>query len=291
MTIDRVVFGDNQFFGINHRSVQKAQELSERFATIDAIMELYDEAFDTGIEAVMLNSNRFAGPICDRFRDAPERYGHLRWYPSIPYPHKYAALVAEHGIGGALKETVKSAGTAKSMAGGIATGGWGVMTKNASRLMRALVDMEMAAFRGLDIRVVFLQNVITDLMLGFGSGEMFVEFAKHVRDKYDAQPGFLTQNLPLLARRLEEWEVGPSVICASINRRGYLMSPDREAYEEYLGNLRSPDITVMAMSVLASGAIPPREAIEYVSGLGVDSVVFGASRRAHIEQTLGLLSS
>ena len=59
--IDRIVFGDNQFFGINHMSQDKAQERAERFAKLDNIMAVYDHAIEAGIEGIMLNSNDRAG--------------------------------------------------------------------------------------------------------------------------------------------------------------------------------------------------------------------------------------
>jgi hypothetical protein len=44
------------------------------------------------------------------------------------------------------------------------------------------------------------------------------------------------------------------------------------------------------MSVLASGAIAPREAIEYVAGLGnIGTIVFGASSRGHIQETRAII--
>jgi hypothetical protein len=44
------------------------------------------------------------------------------------------------------------------------------------------------------------------------------------------------------------------------------------------------------MSVLASGAIAPREALEYVCGQPqIQSIVFGASSRANIRQTKALI--
>jgi hypothetical protein len=44
------------------------------------------------------------------------------------------------------------------------------------------------------------------------------------------------------------------------------------------------------MSILASGAIAPEEAIEYVCGLkAIESIVFGASTRAHIQRTKELI--
>ena len=48
----------------------------------------------------------------------------------------------------------------------------------------------------------------------------------------------------------------------------------------------------IAMSVFASGTIPPREAIEYVCGLpNLQSIVFGASSRQHIEHTREMICS
>lgn len=286
--IDRIVFGDNQFFGINHMSQDKAQAQAERFADLDAIFNVYETAFDAGIRAVMLNSNARAGEICDRFRARKSEYPELAWYPSIPYPHKYANLVAEKGMVGALHSVLMSDGAGSAM-GKIAQGGLAVMSMDAVRMMKILVDQEMSAFKGLDVRVVFLQNVVVDLILGFGVAEPFIEYANHVRKKYGAYPGFITQNMPLLRQRLMEWGVHDVVICSSVNKIGYMMSPGREAYEATLAGNNGTDYAMMAMATLASGAIPAPEAYEYVNQLNLQSVVFGASSRGNIEQTTKLI--
>lgn len=286
--IDRVVFGDNQFFGINHMSLDKAQAQAERFAELDAIFEVYDYAFDAGVRAVMLNSNARAGEICDRFRANKSKYGQIAWYPSIPYPHKYANLVAEKGMVGALQSVLMSEGSMSAL-GKIASGGLAVMSMDAVRMMKMLVDQEMTAFKGLDVRVIFLQNIVVDLMLGFGVAEPFIEYCNHIRKKYGVYPGFITQNLPLLRQRLIEWGIRDVVICASINKIGYVMSPSREAYEQVLAENDGSDYAVMAMATLASGAIPAPEAYEYINNLNLQSVVFGASSRGNIEQTVKLI--
>ncbi len=41
--IDKVIFGDNQFFGINHMSQEKAQQLSEKFHDIKNIYKDSDD--------------------------------------------------------------------------------------------------------------------------------------------------------------------------------------------------------------------------------------------------------
>jgi len=37
--MDRIIFGDNQFFGINHMSEEKAQAQAERFKDVSALLK------------------------------------------------------------------------------------------------------------------------------------------------------------------------------------------------------------------------------------------------------------
>lgn len=288
--IDRIVFGDNQFFGINHMSQDKAQAQAERFADLDSIFAVYDHAYNAGIRGIMLNSNDRAAAICERFKAQSSRYRDLRWYPSIPYPHKYASLVSEKGMVGALNEVLFADG-AKSALGKMARGGLAAVTFDAVRMMKMLVDEEVAIYRGLDVRVVFLQNIVTDLILGFDIAEPLVEYCEHIRKKYGALPGLITQNLPYLRQKLIEWGISDVVLCASVNKIGYLMSPDVATYEATLAENDGNRYPVMAMSTLASGAIPAPEAYGYINQLNVQSVVFGASSPGNIRQTVDLIDA
>ncbi len=48
----------------------------------------------------------------------------------------------------------------------------------------------------------------------------------------------------------------------------------------------------MAMSIMASGAVSPREAIEYVAKQkNILSIVFGASSRKNIEETKRIIEA
>ncbi len=286
--IDRIIFGDNQFFGINHMSQDKAQERAERFAKLENVMAVYDHAIEAGIDAIMLNSNDRAKGICDAFRANPAKYGHLKWYPSIPYPHKYAAMVNDKGMVGAVQEILFAKG-AKSALGKMARGASAVLTLDPFKLMKMLIDEEMAIYDGLDTRVVFLQNIIVDLMLGYDVPDPFVAYCEYIRERYGAWPGLITQNLPFLRAKLGEWGIEGVVICASINKIGYLMSPGVSEYEALLATNDGSKYPVMAMSTLASGAVPAPEAYDYINRLNIQSVVFGASSPGNIKQTVSLI--
>lgn len=287
--IDRIVFGDNQFFGINHMSQEKAQQLSEQFFHTENILKVYDIAFQNGIEAVMLNSNDRAKEICDYFRENKSKYGNLHWYPSIPYPHKYANMVNEKGIFPAINDALFSNNTALGVLGMVAKGSMAVFNKDAMELMKMLVDVEVKMFKGLDVKVVFLQNIIVDLLLGYDVKEVFYEYCNYIRKKYKALPGLITQNLPFLKAKLEEWGIEEVVICSSINKIGYLMSPNVESYVETISKNDPSKYQLMAMSTLASGAIKATEAYDFINSLPIQSVVFGASSERNIKETVSLI--
>jgi hypothetical protein len=287
--IDRIIFGDNQFFGINHMSQEKAQAQAEKFFDINRIFQVYNFVFEAGIKALMLNSNDRASDICNYFREHKNKYQDIRWYPSIPYPYKYANLVAEKGIFPAISEVLLKDNSALDVLGMISKGGMAVLSKDTIKMMQMLVDVEMKIYRGLNIQVIFLQNIITDLLLGYGIQEIFYEYSEYIRKKYNALPGLITQNMPLLINKLKEWGIGEVVICSSFNKIGYLMSPDVNSYIEAVQSNNLAEYQLVAMSTLASGAIPPKEAYEFINQQHIQSVVFGASERKHIEETVALI--
>ena len=210
----------------------------------------------------------------------------------MPKPPKRAVtgifrICIHHAAG--LQNVAGEYFTISTWTGKMVSGGMAVATLDAVKLMKMLVDQEMEIYHDLDLKVVFLQNIIVDLMLGYDVAEPFVAYCQHIRKKYGAYPGLITQNLPLLRRKLIEWGIEDVVICASINKIGYLMSPGVEEYERVLAENNGTKYPVMAMSTLASGAVPPVEAYEYINKLNVQSVVFGASSPGNIKQTVSLI--
>jgi hypothetical protein len=286
-TLDALILGDNQFFGINHMSQDKAQQLAERFNDLSAVYQAYHAAYEMGLHAFMLNSNDKAGEICDYFRAHRSEFPNLVLYPSIPYPHKYANLVAEKGILATVQE-VLSGQSALSLLG-MAGKGLSALTGDMTKMVMMLIDVEMSIYRKLDIKVIYLQNILTDLLLGLQFKDVFVEYCQYIEKKFHTTPGFLTMNVPKLAAMLESCGIENAVICGSINKLGYLMSPDVAAYEAYFSRPRKYPIT--AMSIFASGAIRPKEAVEYIQKQGIESVVFGASTKAHMRETMDLFQS
>ena len=281
--MDRLIFGDNQFFGVNHMSEEKARAQAMRFQDLDAVIDVLDIALDEGISTFMCTTHDRIAQVADHMRADPERYAGYKFFPGMPYAHKYADAVTESGMLGAVRRFLPEEG----MVNALIRGGSSVARKDVEGLITLLVDAEMTMFRGLTTPVIWLQNVVVDLLLGLGFTEAFSIFARHVRSRYGAEPGFITMNLPMLLDALETAGIENPIVCSNINKIGFRMSGGLEGYHRVL---EARQFRAVAMSVFASGAIPAREAIQWISEQpNIESIVFGASTRAHIRSTRELV--
>jgi hypothetical protein len=280
--MDKVLFGDNQFFAVNHLSDEKSRAQSIRFAEDAAIMKVLDDAIDVGINTFMCTTHDRIANICEIIRSNPQRYKNFNIFPCMPYAHKYANAVTELGVLGAIKQYVPG-----NIIGTFAKGGLAFVRKDFSKFMEILVDAEMKMFKGINTPVIFIQNVVVDLILGLKMYEVFKDYDDYVRKKYHAEPGYITMNMPLLLDALESIGITNPIICSSINKIGFRMSGGVELYEKYL---REKSFQPVAMQVLAAGALRPQEAIEYLSQFPkIKSVLFGASSKEHIKETKELI--
>jgi hypothetical protein len=281
--MERILFGDNQFFGVNHMSEEKARQQAARFQDLSAITDVLDITYEEGIRVFMCTTQDRMVDVCEHFRNNKSRYPGYKFYPCMPYAHKYANAVTEYGLLGALQRFLPQGNLLATMW----KGGMSVAKQDVEGIAQLLIDSEMSMFRGLETPIIFLQNVMTDLILGLGFYDAFRIFADHIARKYDAEAGFITMNLPRLLDALESVGIDNPIVCSNINKIGFRMSGGIAEYERTIATRKFRPV---AMSVLASGALPPREAIEYVAQQKqVQSIVFGASTRTNIRQTKRLI--
>jgi hypothetical protein len=284
MTMDKVLFGDNQFFAVSHLSDEKSREQGIRFKDDSSIIRVLDQARETGINTFMCTTHDRIANLCDHFRKNPAKYKGFKIYPCMPYAHKYANAVTESGYLGTIKKYVPG-----NLFGTFAKGGIAYVSKDFIKLMEILIDAEMKMFKGIDTPVIFIQNVIVDLILGLKMYEVFKEYDLYIRKKYNAEPGYITMNMPAMYDALHSVGIENPIICSSINKIGFRMSGGKELYEKYLNEKTFRPI---AMQVLAAGALRPGEAIEYLGGFPkIESVLFGASSKIHIQETKQLIDN
>ncbi|WP_395626837.1 hypothetical protein [Daejeonella sp.] len=281
--MERILFGDNQFFAVNHISDEKSRAQSIRFKEDSAIIKTLDQARDAGVNTFMCTTHDRIAKICDSIRQNPEKYANFNMYPCMPYAHKYANAVTELGIAGTLKEYVPG-----NFIGSMFKGGMAFLSKDYLSIMELLIDSEMKMFKGINTPVIFLQNVVTDLLLGLGMKDILIAFHTYIKKKYNVEAGFITMNMPKLLYLLKEGGVENPIICSSINSAGFRMSGGKALYEKVL---KEEQFRPIAMQVLGGGAIPVKEALEYVCSFPqIESILFGASSKANIDQTVAFIN-
>jgi hypothetical protein len=201
----------------------------------------------------------------------------------MPYAHKYANAMTDYGMLGAIKHFLPEEGLLDAAL----RGGISLAKKDIEGITTLLIDAEMKMFKGLKTPVIFLQNVVVDLLLGLNFKQAFRIFANHVKVRYNAEPGFITMNMPRLLDVLEELGIENPIVCSNINKIGFRMCG---GFAEYERALKEKKFRAIAMSVLASGAIPPNEAIQWVCRQpNIESIVFGASSPGNIHNTKELV--
>jgi hypothetical protein len=280
--MEKVIFGDNQFFAVNHLSDEKSRAQSIKFKDDSSIIKVLGQVNSMGIKTFMCTTHDRIANICEYIRNNPEEYKNFKIYPCMPYAHKYANAVTELGILGTVKQYVPG-----NIFGTFAKGGFAFLSKDFIKLMEILIDAEMKMFKGIDTPVIFIQNVLVDLILGLKMYKVFADYDSYIRRKYNAEPGYITMNLPLLLDALNSVGIRNPIISTSINKIGFRMSGGKHIYEKYL---REKEFRPIAMQVLAAGALRPKEAIEYLGRFPkIESVLFGASTPAHIKETKELI--
>ena len=280
--MDKVLFGDNQFFAVSHVSDEKSSAQAIKFKEDSAILRVLNSARELGINTFMCTTHDRIANICEYMRKNPIQWSEFNIYPCMPYAHKYANAVTELGIIGTIKQYVPG-----NIFATFAQGGLALVRNDFERLIKLLIDAEMKMFKDIKTPVIFIQNVLVDLILGLKMFDVFVIFDEYIREKYHSTPGYITMNMPFLYDVLESAGIKNPVICSSINKIGFRMSGGKERYEQYL---REKEFRPIAMQVLAGGALKPHEAIEYLGSFPrIESVVFGASSKDHIAETKRLI--
>src|SRR5689334_10964389 len=101
--MDRILFGDNQFFGVNHMSEEKARAQAMRFQDTASVIEVLNDAYAEGIRTFMCTTHERIAEVCEYYRAHKDRYPDFQFYPCMPYAHKYANAAAELGVLGAIR--------------------------------------------------------------------------------------------------------------------------------------------------------------------------------------------
>ena len=270
----KILLGDNQFFGINHYDLQKGNLTKQKFSNIKDIRGFIEKTQDMGLDGFMINSNELGYEIVEDYQLKKNKEIHY----SIPYPHKYASLVNEQGMLYLLKYFLSNTSFLSLM---VRLPKF-LITRDIKHLIPLVVGLEVPSSlpKG---STVYIQNVITDMLIGIKRFDILEAFVIDVR-KRGYKPGLITLNPVKLDELIKESTLMNKkdlTVCFNINYAGFNVFPNKKLVENFI--MRNHNYNLMGMSIFSSGGANINEAIEYIKRLDLDYVVFGSSKLKNIE--------
>jgi len=283
-----IVLGHNAFFGVDHLSAARGAERAAFFADPQNILDMIHTAYDHGVRGMMMSTHDRAGPVAELIRNDPKLSQDMAIYPLLPYAQKYITKANEMGLINVVIDALSGSGL-KSKVSFLWQGGKGVLTKDVTGMLSALIRLELNIFRGLNMPAVFLHDALTDLALGLELKDIFSFFIEELDKNHNSQGSFATKNLPLLQQRFKEWGLPTPTVLTHANKIGFHMNPSLPACEDALNEGVS---NVMAMGTLASGYLSPDEAYSYLGQFPtIKSVVVGVSSSKHADETFAAIKT
>ena len=274
----KLILGDNQFFGVNHADLKKAALTRELFSSHESIADFIKESLNIGLDGFMINSNDLGFKVVERF-DFKNQNAECHY--SIPYPHKYAGIVNDSGMLALLSLVFRQL-RFRDVYSVIKF----VLTFNAANLLPIIVRMEIPKSlpKG---SVVYLQNVVTDLIMGLKNGDEILNCYINSVRSMGYKPGLITLNPTSLIEGLKQSHSQDELfLCFNINYSGFNVFPSVSKVEEAIVDAKeTTKWKLMGMSVFSSGSkgISIKESIAYIKSLQLDYVVFGSSKLSNIE--------
>ena len=236
---------------------------------------------ENGVDGFMINSNEKGYKIISQTNFDSSKEIHY----SIPYPHKYANMVNEKGMISLMSYLIKNTSLINNIIGGVKL----VSTQDLKSIISLALNLEIP--RNLKKgSYVYMQNIITDMLLGMGRTDILFEFIKDVKRR-GYKPGIITLNPVMLNEQIKKLNeiniLEDLVVCFNINQPGFNVFPSLKIVENFIKS--RPKYKLMGMSIFASGAAKIPNSIEYIKTLNLDYLVFGSSSIENVKSNLNLL--
>ena len=281
-----LLIGDNAFIGVSHLSQIRARQRLQQLRR-DTIVDVIAEAVDCGATGYTFSVHPNNLQILMALQKAQRLQG-LQIWPVLPYAAGYVRTVNEKGMAGLISDVLSGLSLADK-AKVLLSSGISAVTFDPVRMLNTFVDMQLAnilSLKGANLRSVLLHEIITDLAISFQAKQLFDSFMRHIRDRYDAEPGFVTRNFVRFANFFDDsgLSLKDAIIMTPFNKVGFQMNPSRKSCETCLSNLNEGQ--VIAMSILAGGYLKLDEAVEYVRAINkISGIAVGVSSIDHAKET------
>jgi hypothetical protein len=277
------ILGDNQFFGINHYDIKKGDITKSLFSDNESVISFIYESYKIGLIGCMINSNNRGYDITNTISNSFE--GEIHY--SVPYPHKFASMVNENGMIFLLSYVIRSSSFSTLFINFPKF----LVTRNVKHILPLILDLEIPKKlkKG---SYVYLQNIVTDLILGMKRYDLLESFCNLLIEK-GYVPGIITLNPILMDQVISKFDINIQkkiILCFNINNTGFNVFPSLDDVKSLV--YKETNYKKMGMSILSSGGTNNiTDSLKFIKSLPLDYVVYGSSNLENIYKNYIFLSS
>jgi hypothetical protein len=264
--VKEILLGDNPFLGVSHLAQEKARIERNEVSRVEAKAEIVKAALEGGVTGFTFSTHSSNLELLKYMgRQHPEVLGKLNYYILIPYAHSYIRKANVIGTIGLAKAIIRDI-VLKHPVDSITS----AVTLNFSKVASLFIGMEANLYLKVlpreRVKAILLHEVLTELIVAYSLVELLEELKGYVERKLEVGFGLETRNIGQLRRFLEENGIRVDYIMTPMNPLGYQMAPSKEEAEEAIQELGDQGVKIIAVNILASGAVSLEETCRYLEG-------------------------
>jgi len=288
--VEEVLLGDNPFIGVSHLAHSKAREDSK--LGVETFAEVVVEAYRSGATGFTFSTHPTNLEILRLVRErSPDVVESLNYYPLVPYGMAYVRRSNLTGLPGLGLEILRSSIRRLERLG------WtlrAALRLDPSTILALRLEHDLKPFLEVvprsRVRAVLIHEVLTEVLIAHDAPHVFEEFRRFFENVLGAPVGLETRNICKLLRFTEKHRIEVPYVMTPLNKLGYQMAPSRAEAEKCIEELSSTS-KIIAINILASGALTLHEALEYIRRFRIYAVAMGTSKPWRARGVFGLLSN
>ena len=262
--VREILLGDNPFLGVSHLAHEKARSEQSEAAGLEAKASVLKAGLEGGVTGYTFSTHRVNLELLEYMsRQHPEVVARLNYYILIPYAQGYVRKANVYGTVGLTKTVVRDI-VFKHPVDSITS----VLTLNFNRLASLFIGMEANPYLETlprdRVKAILLHEVLTELIMAYNLTKLLRELKRFVEKKLGVGFGLETRNIGRLNKYLKENNIQVDYVMTPMNSLGYQMAPSREEAEEAIRKLGEKCTKIIAINILASGAVTIEEACKYL---------------------------
>ena len=262
--VREILLGDNPFLGVSHLAHEKARSEQSEATDLEAKVGVLKAGLEGGITGYTFSTHRVNLELLEYMsRRYPDLVARLNYYILIPYAQGYVRRANVYGTVGLAKTVIRDI-VFKHPVYSLSS----VITLNVDRLASLFIGLEAESYLKIlprdRVKAILLHEVLTELIIAYNLTKLLRELKKFVEKKLGVGFGLETRNIGRLNKYLEENNIQIEYVMTPMNPLGYQMAPSKKEAEEAIRKLGGRGTKIIAINILASGAVTVGEACEYL---------------------------